>query len=92
MSNKGQEARRVIETALEEQEKEFCQINEESASFFADDLDASLFRDWPFDNEPGEYLVDDSDSCLPEIDWGEHSLQNFVEQTEYYGEFDYPCG
>ena len=89
MSNKGQKARRVIETALEEQEKEFRQMDEELASFFAEDYedsDASLFRDWPFGNGrscydwPDGQSVDDSDSCLPEIDWGERSLQIFVEE------------
>jgi hypothetical protein len=56
VSNKGQEARRVIETVLEEQENEFRQMNEELASFFSDDeCDEGFWDD--MENDVADLLV-----------------------------------
>jgi hypothetical protein len=89
VSNKGQRERRIIDTALKEHEEDLRRMDEELASFFADDednclftgsvTDASLFKDWPFNDESCKQPIDNSDSCLEQIDWGERSLQTFAE-------------
>jgi hypothetical protein len=92
VSNKKQEVRREIERQIETHWQEASDTFSAYDGLLTEADEAELVvlleKDWPFDDRP----VDDSDSCLPEIDWGENALQKFVEQKEYYGEFDYPCG
>ena len=79
MSNKGDKNRRIIETALMEQEEEFRRQEEELISFFAD-IENDLLS-YQMNGQP----IDDSDSCLSDDDWGEIALARFcTELTDEY--------